>query len=144
MIIAQLNWSLWKTVNGPYHRAYAQWTCLCPSTTLTFFHSSIPDSIDTRYIKRDGWDRHKTLTVCSQFPFGSFRVRSTNFWLNLQDPPPILMKVGTLADNAWKKICTNFQRCRSSGFRYMTFQKIEKGSIFATRPVSQMPITFFY
>ena len=25
----------------------------------------------------------------------------------------------------------------------MTFQKIEKWSIFATRPVSQMPITFF-
>ena len=31
---------------------------------------------------------------------GSFRVRSTNFWLNLRDPPPISMKVGTLADNA--------------------------------------------
>ena len=69
VIIAQLNVSLWETVNGPYHRAYAQWTCLCPSTTLTFSHSSIPDSIDTRYIKLDGWDRRKALTICSQFPF---------------------------------------------------------------------------
>ena len=31
---------------------------------------------------------------------GSFRVRSTNFLLNLRDPPPISMKFGTLADNA--------------------------------------------
>ena len=59
------------------------------------------------------------------------------------DVRAISMKVGKLADNAWKKICANFQRCRSSGFRDMTFQKIEKGSIFATGPVSQMPITFF-
>ena len=35
------------------------------------------------------------LTIC-----GSFRVRSTNCLLNLRDPPPILMKFGTLADNA--------------------------------------------
>ena len=35
--------------------------------------------------------------------YGSFRVRSTNFLLNLRDPPPISMKFGTLADNAWKK-----------------------------------------
>ena len=74
---------------------------------------------------------------------GSFRVRSTNFLLNLRDPPPISMKFGTLADNVLKNICANFQRCRSSGFRDMTFQKMEKGSIFATRPVSQMSITFF-
>ena len=33
---------------------YAQWTCLCPSTTLTFSHRSIPDSIDTRCSKLDG------------------------------------------------------------------------------------------
>ena len=33
-------------------------------------------------------------------PPGSFRVRSTNFLLNLRDPPPISMKFGTLADNA--------------------------------------------
>ena len=32
--------------------------------------------------------------------YGSFRVRSTNFLLNLRDPPPISMKFGTLADNA--------------------------------------------
>ena len=31
---------------------------------------------------------------------GSFRVRSTNFLLNLRDPPPISMKFGSLADNA--------------------------------------------
>ena len=31
---------------------------------------------------------------------GSFRVRSTNFLLNLRDPTPISMKFGTLADNA--------------------------------------------
>ena len=35
-----------------------------------------------------------------------------------------------------KKICANFLRCRSSGFRDMTFQKMEKGSFFATRPIS--------
>ena len=74
---------------------------------------------------------------------GSFRVRSTNFLLNLRDPPPISIKFGTLADNAWTKISANFQRCRSSGFRDMTFHKMEKGSIFATRPVSQMSITLF-
>ena len=34
------------------------------------------------------------------FVKGSFRVRSTNFLLNLRDPPPISMKFGTLADNA--------------------------------------------
>ena len=60
------------------------------------------------------------------------------------DVRAISMKVGKLADNAWKKICANFQRCRSGGFRDMTFQKIEKRSIFATGPVSQMPITFFH
>ena len=75
---------------------------------------------------------------------GSFRVRSTNFLLNLRDPPPISMKFGTLEDNALKKICAIFQRCRSSGFRDMTFEKMEKGPIFATRPVSQMSITFFF
>ena len=53
------------------------------------------------------------------------------------------MKFGTLADNALKKFCENFPRCRSSGFRDMTFQKMEKGSFFATRPVNQMSITFF-
>ena len=31
---------------------------------------------------------------------GSFRVRSTNFLLNLRVTPPISMKFGTLADNA--------------------------------------------
>ena len=31
---------------------------------------------------------------------GSFRVRSTNFLLNLRDPPPISMKFSTLEDNA--------------------------------------------
>ena len=31
---------------------------------------------------------------------GSFRVRSTNFLLNLRDPPPISMKFDILADNA--------------------------------------------
>ena len=31
--------------------------------------------------------------------YGSFRVRSINFLLNLRDPPPISMKFGTLADN---------------------------------------------
>ena len=56
---------------------------------------------------------------------GSFRVRSTNFLLNL------------------RVTRENFPRCRSSGFRDMTFQKMEKGSFFATRPVNQMLITFF-
>ena len=32
--------------------------------------------------------------------YGSFRVRSTNFLLNLRVTPPISMKFGTLADNA--------------------------------------------
>ena len=72
--------------------------------------------------------------------YGSFRVRSTN---GLRVTPPILMKFGTLADNALKKFCENYLRCRSSGFRDMTFQKMEKGSFFATRPVNQMSITFF-
>ena len=31
---------------------------------------------------------------------GSFRVRSTNFLLNLRDPTPISMKFGTLGDYA--------------------------------------------
>ena len=61
----------------------------------------------------------------------------------MRDPPPISMKFGTLEDNALKKIYANFQRCRSSVFRDMTFEKMEKGPIFATRPVSQMSITFF-
>ena len=71
---------------------------------------------------------------------GSFRVRSTN---GLQVTPPISMKFGTLADNVKKKFCANFPRCRSRGFRDMTFQKMEKGSFFATRPLNQMSITFF-
>ena len=33
-------------------------------------------------------------------PIGSFRVRSTNFLLNLRDPTPISMKFGTLGDYA--------------------------------------------
>ena len=37
---------------------------------------------------------------CDIVRIGSFRVRSTNFLLNLRDPPPISMKFGTLADNA--------------------------------------------
>ena len=53
------------------------------------------------------------------------------------------MKFGTLGDYAYKKFCENFPRCRSSGLRDMTFQKTEKGSFFATRPVNQMSITFF-
>ena len=32
--------------------------------------------------------------------YGSFRVRSTNFLLNLRDPTPISMKFGTLGDYA--------------------------------------------
>ena len=35
--------------------------------------------------------------ICT--PRGSFRVRSTNYLLNLRDPPPISMKFGTLSDN---------------------------------------------
>ena len=66
------------------------------------------------------------------------------FFAKFARPPPISMKFGTLADNAWKRICANVQRCWSSGFRDMTFQKMEEGSIFAKRPVSQMSITFFY
>ena len=56
---------------------------------------------------------------------------------------PISMKFGTLADNAFKKIGANCLQCRSSGFRVMTFKKMEKGSFFATKPVSQISITFF-
>ena len=41
-----------------------------------------------------------TYVVVIGISMGSFRVRSTNFWLNLRDPPPISMKVCTLADNA--------------------------------------------
>ena len=75
---------------------------------------------------------------------GLFCVSSTNFFvLNLRDPHPISIKFGTLADDALKKICANFQRCTSSSFRDMTFQKMGNRSIFATRQVSQMSITFF-
>ena len=86
--------------------------------------------------------RETTKQCVFQIPLtlGSFRVRSTN---GLRVTPPISMKFGTLADNAQKKFCENFQRCRSSGFRDMTFRKMEKGSFFATRPVNQMSITFF-
>ena len=96
--------------------------------------------LSTDYMTARNWDAVPLLQL-HYFWLGSFRVRSTNFLLNLRDPPPISMKFGTLADNVWKKICANFQRCRSSGFRDMTFQKMEKGSIFSTRPVSKMSIT---
>ena len=38
--------------------------------------------------------------IDKHFVVGSFRVRSTNFLLNLRDPPPISMKFGTFEDNA--------------------------------------------
>ena len=34
----------------------------------------------------------------------------------LRVTPPILTKFGTLADNAYKKFCEHFPRCRSSSF----------------------------
>ena len=38
-----------------------------------------------------------SMQLCTRFTLGSFCIRSTNFLLNLQDPPPISMK---FADNA--------------------------------------------
>ena len=40
------------------------------------------------------------VSYVKQRQIGSFRVRSTNFLLNLRVTPPISMKFGTLADNA--------------------------------------------
>ena len=44
------------------------------------------------------WNQH--INNVTNKANGSFRVRSTNFLLNLRDPPPISMKFGTLEDNA--------------------------------------------
>ena len=91
------------------------------------------------YLYADQHDKHYVPQYCNRV----IPCQINQFFAKCARPPPISMKFGTLADNAGKKICANFQRCRSSGFRDMTFQKMEKGSIFATRPVSQMSITFF-
>ena len=80
--------------------------------------------------------------VCaSVFACGSFRVRSTNFLLNLRDPPPISMQFGTLADNALKKSVQIFS---DVGHAVSEIWPSKNGKrFFATRPVSQMSITFF-
>ena len=45
-------------------------------------------------------DLLRYFTLSKLFVIGSFRVRSTNFLLNLRDPTPISMKFGTLGDYA--------------------------------------------
>ena len=55
------------------------------------------DSLDRNSI----WNILKTIGIPPKLvDIGSFRVRSTNFLLNLRDPPPISMKFGTLPANA--------------------------------------------
>ena len=71
---------------------------------------------------------------------GSFRVRSTN---GLRVTPPISMKFGTLADNTSKKSVQIFSNIGQAVFEIRPSKKWKKGRFFATRPVSQMSITFF-
>ena len=56
------------------------------STDVTAYRASVANTLSVYLVTR-------SLTA------GSFRVRSTNFLLNLRDPPPISMKFGSLADN---------------------------------------------
>ena len=81
-------------------------TLLLPTTTITRYNSSHT----YQHIRTDK-DSYKysfyprTIIQWNILPIhvheaGSFRVRSTNFLLNLRDPTPISMKFGTLGDYA--------------------------------------------